>query len=134
MHRRHERAWFEIRRIVYKFSEIRWSVWHRGGGDRLATSDMREIWTKSTCRHRASNRVATDACVVHKHIAAFGGCGVFHCGLPLVFYPGSELLWSIGVHTNQHLGMLHAAVLCTLSQVQTLHLGIDPHCVDFVRN
>ena len=66
------------------------------------------------------NRVATDARIVQKDIAALGDGRILHGGLLLVCDPGSKLLRSICIHPDQHLGMLDSAVLRALSN------GINP--------
>ncbi len=60
--------------------------------------------------------------------------GVVDGWLLLVRDPGGELGRRIGIHADQHLGVLRSAVLRALAQIEPWRLGIDPHGVDPVGN
>jgi hypothetical protein len=80
---------------------------------------MGQVWPKSSISYCACNGMAVDAGVMQKHRSAFLRQRITrYIGvgwLLLLFDPRGEVVGCLRIDSQQHLGMLHAAVLRALA-------------------
>src|SRR6202046_2976776 len=82
----------------------------------------------------SADRVTVDASGGFKRAPALDRTLTRDCRTLLLLDPTVELLARLHVNTQQHLGMLHAAILRTLAEVETGLVRVDPTAVGVVRN
>src|SRR5271163_2057256 len=56
------------------------------------------------------------------------------CGFRLFLGPLFEFIWRVNVNAEKHLGVLGAAILGTLANINAWFIWIDPHVVFTVGN
>ena len=89
---------------------------------------------KSPVGHCARNGVAVDAGGAFKYAFPFGCAFRSVRRLTLLLHPAVELIARLHIDAQQHLGVLRAAILGALPQVQSSLVRIDPHAVFAVWN
>src|ERR1700722_11218546 len=95
---------------------------------------MREVRPKMPVGNCAGNGVTIDACGGFENVAAFSGGIGGNRRLFFLLNPGVEIGTRIDVYAQQHLGVLHAAILSTLTEEQASLVRIDPSAVRMVGN
>src|SRR5580692_3191791 len=134
IHGGHERAWFDGIGIVNPHSKILGVVCRSAGGDGVAAHQMSQIRTEASVRYRSRNGMAIDASRCFKNPATFLRTLTHLCRFRLLLNPLFELIWRVNVNTEEHLGMLGAAILGTLADENACFVWIDPHVVYTVWN
>ena len=87
-----------------------------------------------TVGDRTRYGVAIDASRGLEDVAAFGRGIIRRRNAFLTLDPGVEIRGRIHIHPQQHLGVLHAAILRALAEEQTGFMRIDPGVIRMVRN
>src|SRR6202795_4785406 len=95
---------------------------------------MSEIRTESTVRHSSRNGVTIYASGSFKDPAPLLRYATSHSRLSFRLDPLVKLLARINIDAQEHLGVLCAAVLCALAEIQSRFMRIDPHVVDAIWN
>src|SRR5271155_4485572 len=95
---------------------------------------MGEVRAKASVRWRSAHRMAVHAGIAFKHPPARYCTSVLGCGFLLDAHPVGKSLRPIDRNAEKHLGVLHSAVLSTLTNKDSCALRIHPHSVGVVRN
>ena len=118
VHCGHERTGFEVRGIVDKGAQ----VFRRNGTEPDAI-----VARLARCERSGPNRPVAavpeivwqfDARVFLEDGASFATCRRLRGGLLLIGNPRSKFRWRVCIDADQHLGVLHSAVLRTLAEVE----------------
>src|ERR1700674_672689 len=95
---------------------------------------MSQIRAEAPVRDSARNGMAVDARSSLKDPTPFVRCAISHVRLSFILNPLVELLLRVNVDAQEHLGVLHPAVLGALADINSDFIRIDPHVVDAIRN
>ena len=136
VHGGHENSGLEGGGVVDEGAQVGGRVGERTGGDGVAAGEMGEVWAEASGGDGSRDGVATDADTVLEDGAS--GCGLrlvaIDGGLLLTSYPGSEVGGAVGIDAEEHFGVLDAAILRALAEVEAWGLGIEPHGVNLIRD
>src|ERR1700683_3104213 len=100
----------------------------------VTTHQMREVRTKMSICDGSGNSVAVHAGSRLKDAAAFHNRVTRDGRLFLLLDPVVELFRRIHINPQQHFGVLDAAILRALTEINSGLLGIDPGVIHSVRN
>src|SRR5580704_4230924 len=90
---------------------------------------MRQIGAEASIRNRSRNSMAIDASCGFKNPPAFFRAFTHLCAFRLFLNPLSEFIWWVHVNTEKHLGVLGAAILGALTDIDARFIWIHPHVV-----
>jgi hypothetical protein len=90
---------------------------------------MREIGPEPAAGRRPGDGVTVHAGGLLEDPAPPGHRGLLPGRTRLLLHPALEILGSVGVDAEEHLGVLGAAVLGALAEVEARLPGLDPHLV-----
>src|ERR1700691_1863695 len=102
--------------------------------NRAATHQISQIRAEASVRWRSAHRMAVHAGISFKHPPASDDTIVLDRGFLLGAYPGGKILRRIHRNAEEHFGVLHTAVLGTLTNKDSGALRVHPHFVGMVRN
>src|SRR6202034_1523363 len=101
----------------------------RAGRDGVPAHQVREVRTESAAGHRARHAVAVDAGGGLEYPLSLRNRVMRQRRLALLLNPPVKLLLRLDINPQQHFGVLRAAVLRTLAEVNSSLLRVDPHGV-----
>src|SRR3984885_4566115 len=134
LHGGHQRPRFDCAGVLDPKTKLVVGVFSSARCNRGAAHQMGQIRPKTSARWSSAPRMAVHAGVTFKPSPASDCARVFDGGSLLGLNPTGEFLRSIYRNTEEHLGVLCSAILCTLTDEESCTLRVHPHSVGVIRN